>query len=146
MNPQEHYAHGYQAPGSGVACHDPELVERAVHLAANPMLLADRHGRICWLNQAFTRLFGYMSGEVIGQTPRVLNSGQQSQAFYTGLWSTISQGGIWKGRVSNCDRDGRLLNLEMTVTPVCDDFGDVTHFFVVYHESPGPQQAPSAQQ
>lgn len=43
---------------TSVACVVPNVIEHAVHLAANAMFMADAQGGICWINAAFTRLFG----------------------------------------------------------------------------------------
>lgn len=110
---------------------DPEVIERAVHVAANAMFLTDRTGRIGWVNQAFTRLYGYAPCEVLDQTPSLLKGGVQSDAFYRNLWRVLEQGRVWRGHLLNRHRDGRLLDVDQTITPVCDDRGDVTHYFVV---------------
>lgn len=122
-------------PGSaGIPHLDPDLIESAVHVAANAMFLADRSGRISWVNQAFARLYGYAPCDVLGQTPRVLKSGRQTQAFYRDLWTTIRDGRVWRGHLCNRHRDGQLLDVDQTITPVCNDKGEVTHYFVVYED------------
>ena len=124
-----------RAPAAAtVGCHDPDLIEKAVHVAANAMFLADRSGRITWINSAFTRLYGYGANEILGQTPRVLKSGRQSDAFYRELWTTIRAGRIWRGHLCNRHKNGAVLDVDQTITPVCDDRGDVTHYFVVYED------------
>ncbi|MGH8516941.1 MAG: putative bifunctional diguanylate cyclase/phosphodiesterase [Panacagrimonas sp.] len=113
---------------------DPDVIEKSVHVAANAMFMADRAGRISWVNQAFTRLYGFPAREVLSQTPRVLKSGRQTQAFYRDLWNTIRAGRVWRGHLCNRHRDGQLLDVDQTITPVCNDQGEVTHFFVVYED------------
>lgn len=116
------------------ACHDPAVIETAVHVAANAMFLADRDGQILWINGAFTRLFGYRPDQVLGCTPRVLKSGRQSIAFYRELWDTIAAGKVWRGHLSNRKRNGEIFDVEQTVTPVCDERGEVGYFFVIYED------------
>lgn len=117
-----------------LACDDPAVILNAVRLAANPMLLADDQGRICWINAAFTRLFGYASEEVLGQAPRFLNSGVQSQAFYREQWDTIRDGRVWRGHMSNRNKSGEVLEVDQTVTPVRDASGKVAHYYSVYED------------
>lgn len=121
-------------PAASAACHDPDVIEQAVHVAANAMFLADRSGRICWVNSAFTRLYGFSAHEILGQTPRVLKSGRQSNTFYRELWTTIRAGRIWRGHLCNRHKDGAVLDVDQTITPVCDDRGEVTHYFVIYED------------
>lgn len=125
-------AGGPAAPSLG--CHDPEVVEQAVHVAANAMFLARRDGRICWVNGAFERLFGYGAEEVLGQTPSLLKSGRQTTAFYRELWDTILSGQVWRGHLSNRRKSGAVFDVEQTITPVCDAQGHASHFFVVYED------------
>lgn len=110
---------------------DPEVIEKAVYVAANAMFMTDRTGRIGWVNQAFTRLYGYLPCDVLGQTPGVLKSGDLTDAFYRNLWVTLEAGRIWRGHLTNRHRDGHLLDVDQTITPVCDDRGEITHYFVV---------------
>jgi PAS domain S-box-containing protein len=39
-----------------------------------------------YVNPAFEALTGYSPGESMGQTPRVLKSGQQTAELYKDLW------------------------------------------------------------
>jgi PAS domain S-box-containing protein len=110
---------------------DPSVIEKAVHVAANAMFLTDRSGRIGWVNQAFTRLYGHAPCDVLGLMPDVLKSGSQSDMFYRNLWETLRAGRVWRGHICNRHRDGRLLDVDQTITPVCDDRGEVTHYLVV---------------
>ena len=46
------------------------------------MVITDVHGDIEYVNPKFTQLTGYTLDEAIGQNPRILKSGMQSDAFY----------------------------------------------------------------
>ncbi|WP_168710421.1 putative bifunctional diguanylate cyclase/phosphodiesterase [Panacagrimonas perspica] len=109
-------------------------MERALHVAANAMFIADRNGRIRWVNAAFTRLYGFAAEEVLGSTPRVLKSGRQTSAFYRELWTTVRAGKVWRGHLSNRHKNGEVLDVDQTITPVCDEHGKPTHYYVVYED------------
>jgi PAS domain S-box-containing protein len=115
-----------------------KLIERQTRLqtaalesAANGIMIADRGGRMLWVNPFFTRLTGYAPSEVIGQNPRVLKSGEHGAAFYRELWNTILSGGVWQGEIVNRRKDGSLYPEEMTITPVRDISGAITHFIAI---------------
>ncbi len=105
------------------------LQSAALNAAANAIVITDRGGTIQWANPAFTNLTGYTPAEAIGRTPKdLVNSGVHDQAFYTHLWDTILAGGVWFGEVTNRHKDGSQYLEEMTITPVKDDHGEITHF------------------
>ncbi len=110
------------------------LQTTALESAANAIIIADRSGRILWVNSAFTRLTGYAAEEVLDETPGLLKSGVQDKAFYNNLWSTISRGDTWQGELVNRRKDGSLYTEEMTVTPVRSADGSIHHFVAVQQD------------
>ncbi|MBN1889726.1 MAG: PAS domain S-box protein [Thermoflexales bacterium] len=107
------------------------LQSAALEAAANAIVITNAHGRIVWANPAFSSLSGYGLEEVVNQTMRVLNSGQQDEAFYRQLWETIKAGRVWHGELVNRRKDGSLYVEEQTITPVRDDYGEIAHFVAI---------------
>ncbi len=101
----------------------------AVNTAANGIIITDTNGRVVWANPAFGRLTGYSMAETIGKDPRELvRSGQHSPEFYRAIGETMEQGRVWHGEIINRRKDGSFYTEEMTITPVRDDSGVITHF------------------
>jgi PAS domain S-box-containing protein len=107
------------------------LQNAALEAAADAIVITDRDGTIRWVNRAFSALTGYAAAEVVGQRPRLLRSGQHPPEFYAHLWRTIVSGAVWRGEVVNRYKDGRLATEAMTITPVRDDEGAITHFIAI---------------
>jgi len=107
------------------------LQELALESAANAIVIADREGRITWVNPAFTRLTGYTAQEAAGENPRFLRSGKHDEAFYRNLWETILSGQAWYGEVINRRKDGSLYTEEQMITPVHDERGAISHFIAI---------------
>ena len=107
------------------------LQTAALESAANGVVITDLKGTIQWVNPAFTELTGYSAKEAIGQNPRVLKSGQHPDSFYQDLWRTISSGDVWAGELINRRKDGQSYYESMTITPVRDACGAVTHFIAI---------------
>jgi len=103
----------------------------ALESAANAIVITDRQGTILWVNAAFSKLTGYPGNEVIGQNPRILQSGQHPQSFYEDMWAKLQAGQIWRGGIINRKKDGQLYSEEMTITPVKDANGDIAHFIAI---------------
>jgi PAS domain S-box-containing protein len=120
------------------------LQTTALQAAANAIVITDREGNIIWANPAFTRLTGYGLGEVLGQNPRLLKSGFQDDAFYRDLWETILSGQVWHGQMVNRRQDGTLYTEEMTITPVRQEGGEITHFIAVKQDVTEPKEVEAA--
>ncbi|MEX2503008.1 MAG: PAS domain S-box protein, partial [Trueperaceae bacterium] len=109
------------------------LRDRALEVAHDALVLADRDGTIVWCNPAFTALTGYDASESIGRTPGdLLASGEQDRAFYDRMWATLTRGETWRGRLMNRRKDGTRYHEEMVITPLdAADDGVTTHFIAV---------------
>jgi PAS domain S-box-containing protein len=107
------------------------LQSSALEAAANAIVITDTQGVVLWANPAFTTFTGYELSEVVGQNPRLLKSGRHDEAFYQNLWETIRGGRVWRGEMINRRKDGSDYQEEMTITPVKNQWGEVTHFIAV---------------
>jgi PAS domain S-box-containing protein len=104
------------------------VLSRALEQTADSAFITDRDGTILYVNEAFIRLTGYPRAEAIGQTPRLLKSGQEAPNFYGDFWRRITSGESWRGTFVNRRRDGSLFHEEKTVTPIRAADGRITHF------------------
>ena len=116
----------------------------ALEAAANGIMITDRAGAILWVNPAFTTLAGYTPEEVIGRTPSILKSGIQGPEFYDELRSTITAGHVWHGEIVNRRKDGTLYTEEMTITPVRDSAGGISHYIAIKQDVTKRKQAQTA--
>lgn len=66
-----------------------DLQAAALEATANAVVITDRTGTVIWVNSAFERLTGYKYAEIVGQSTRVLKSGQNSRTLYEQMWRTI---------------------------------------------------------
>jgi PAS domain S-box-containing protein len=122
-----------------------DRITRAVEQVAEAIVITDRAGTIEYVNPAFSRMSGFTAKEAIGRTPRLLHSGRQNQEFYQSFWSTILAGRDWHGDLVNRRKDGSLYTEEMTVTPVRDPSGDITHFIAIKQDVTERRAAEEAQ-
>jgi PAS domain S-box-containing protein len=108
-----------------------ERLRLAIEQVGEMIVITDPTGTIDYVNPAFERVTGYSRGEVIGRNPRMLKSGQQDDAFYRQLWSTIAAGGTFSGRLVNRRKDGKLFTEEATISPVRDSAGRIVNYVAV---------------
>jgi len=120
------------------------LQSSALEAAANAVVITDRQGRITWVNPAFTWTSGYSLDEALGQNLRLLKSGQHEPDFYQELWGTILSGRVWRGEIVNRRKDGNLYTAELTITPVQDARGEISHFIGISHDITDRKRTESA--
>ncbi|MEO5350897.1 MAG: PAS domain S-box protein [Magnetococcus sp. YQC-3] len=83
-------------------------LSQAVEQSPAGVMICDLTGKIVYVNKQFTRLTGYEPEEILGQNPRILQSGETPAAVYQGLWKTISSGKVWRGELHNRRKDGSV--------------------------------------
>ncbi|MFT4945475.1 MAG: PAS domain S-box-containing protein [Halovenus sp.] len=106
------------------------LFRRAAEAAGNAIYITNTDGVIQYVNPAFEEITGYSRGEVLGETPGLLNSGEMPEGFYETVWETVSAGEVWEGEVVDRRRDGEEYIAYQTVAPIADD-GEVNAFVTV---------------
>ncbi len=88
---------------------------------------------IVYVNQAFTRLTGYSSEEVIGKNPRILqpDNNQEDIEARKKIRDALTNQCPVKATVKNYAKNGREYWLEMNIFPLKDSSGKVTHFAAI---------------
>jgi len=107
---------------------------KAIEQSGESMIITDIHGIIEYVNPSFEKITGYTSQEVIGKTPAILSSGKQDALWYKDLWSNIKNGESWAGQHLNRRKDGSEYEEFMSISPIRDDEGHITHFVSVQRD------------
>ncbi|MGE5471533.1 MAG: PAS domain S-box protein [Bacteroidota bacterium] len=112
---------------------EAELRKLSLAVAQSPVsiIITDLGGRIEYVNPAFTRVSGYSPADILGQTPRLLQSGQTPAQSYRHLWSTLLAGQIWDGEFVNRRKDGTDYIEAATISPLRQADGRITHYVAV---------------
>jgi diguanylate cyclase (GGDEF)-like protein/PAS domain S-box-containing protein len=109
-----------------------QLHEAALAAAANAIAITDNQAVIQWANPAFSTLTGYTLEETVGSRIRELvEPGEQNTAFFAALWQTILGGKMWRGELVNKRKNGTRYHEEVTITPIRNEGGEITHFIAV---------------
>ncbi len=86
---------------------------------------------IVWVNDAFTRTTGYLREEVLGHSPRLLQGPGTDPDAVRALAEATGTGRPTTVTLLNYRRDGRPFWNQMSVSPVHDDEGRLTHWLGV---------------
>lgn len=108
--------------------------DAAFNQAAEGILITDASNRIVAVNQAFTRLTGYAEADVLGQTPKLLASGQHPPEFYERMWAEILNHGHWQGEILNRRKNGSVFPEWLSIAAIKDNNGKVTNYVAVFND------------
>ncbi len=107
------------------------FLSNVVEQTADSVVVTTADGVIEYVNPAFERITGYSREEVLGRTPRVLNSGLHGKEFFRDLWNTLLAGEVHRTTIANRRKNGEIFYSEQTITPMRSSSGAVTNFVSV---------------
>jgi PAS domain S-box-containing protein len=115
---------------------DARLLEATVVNAKDGVIITtadlDNGGpHIIYVNDAFTRISGYSAEDVLGKTPRILQGEDTDRDELTILKERLSQGKAYAGELKNYTKDGQMYWLDISITPIKNEDGIVTHFTAI---------------
>ena len=92
------------------------------------IMITDAKSNIIKVNQAFQRITGYSSEDVVGKKPNILRSGKHDAEFYTEMWESINNLGSWHGEIWDKRKNGEVYPKWLSITAVTNDAGTVTNY------------------
>ena len=107
------------------------LRDRAIAETSNGILITDPHQRdnpIIYVNPAFERITGYRMDEVLGRNCRFLQGSDTDPATIAVMRQAIAEQRDCQVIIRNYRKDGTTFWNELTISPVHDGSGQVTHF------------------
>lgn len=86
---------------------------------------------IVYVNKAFERLTGFSAEEAIGQSPRILQTKDTSSDARNRIKRALRKQEAIRTTILNESKDGYQYYLEMSIIPLKDADGKVTHFAAI---------------
>ncbi|WKZ38117.1 MAG: ATP-binding protein [Anaerolineales bacterium] len=100
----------------------------------NAVFITDPNGIIQYVNPGFEKVYGFKAEEALGNTPRILKSGVIPDEQYKQFWVTLLGGGTISGEIVNKAKDGRLIPISGTNSPILDENGKILGFLSVHQD------------
>jgi PAS domain S-box-containing protein len=107
------------------------LSNQAIAASSDGIVIADARKPdmpITYVNPAFERLTGYKTEEVVGRNCRFLQGKDTDQPALNELREAIQAGRGCKVILSNYRKNGTLFWNELSISPIYDADGNLTHF------------------
>jgi PAS domain S-box-containing protein len=118
-----------------VAKHQLEQANRlyiaALESARDGIMITDLQGTVLHVNRALEALTGFSREDLIGRPSRILCSSEQHVELCTLLWQAVKQRASWQGELTDRRKDGSTIDVSLTVSPILDAQGRLTHCVVI---------------
>lgn len=108
------------------------------------IFMTDVNGTIVYTNPGFEKVYGYKPEEAIGKTPRIIKSGVMPDEVYKNFWGTLLSKGTVSGELTNRAKDGRLVQIAGTNSPILDENNNIVGFLAVHHDMTATKRAEDA--
>ncbi|MBU1483371.1 MAG: PAS domain-containing sensor histidine kinase, partial [Bacteroidetes bacterium] len=93
--------------------------------------ITDEKGIITHINDNFCKISKYSAEELIGKDHQIINSGYHPKEFIKGLWTSISNGKIWRGEFKNRAKDGSKYWVNTTIVPFLNEKGKQFQYLAI---------------
>jgi PAS domain S-box-containing protein len=110
------------------------LLIQALESARDGVMLTDLQGTMVHVNSALEHMTGYSREELIGASPSLLKSDIHSPEVFEDLWRVILNRESWQGELTNRRKDGSFFEVSLTISPIFDTHGRLTHFVGIHRD------------
>ncbi|WP_168193996.1 two-component regulator propeller domain-containing protein [Pontibacter sp. SGAir0037] len=116
-----------------------KLLESVITNAMDSVVITeaqlDKPGpKIIYVNDAFTRMTGYLKEELIGKTPRMMQGENTDKAELEKLKEALEEGKSCEFEIVNYQKSGREYYAHISVSPVTNHQGVITHFIAIQRD------------
>jgi two-component system cell cycle response regulator len=110
---------------------DTDIYRRLLESSPDGVVLVDAQNPehpVVYVNPAFESLTGYAAADLVGKNLRMLQADDRDQDARHRLREALSRGESFRALLRNYRKDGTVFWNEMTVLPLRDAEGRITHF------------------
>lgn len=121
-----------------------DLKDRALDVAAEGITIADAQlpdRPLIYANEGFERMTGYSVAEVLGRNCRFLQGPGSDPAAVAQIRAAVAGQRECIVEILNYRRDGTTFWNRLSITPVRNDFGEVTHYIGIQSDVSARRQA-----
>lgn len=111
-----------------------KLTAKVVETASEAVVITNARNQIEFINPAFTAITEYTAEEVLGQNPKMLQSGRHDADFYRDMWRVMEETGRWQGEIWNRRKSGEFYAEWLSIVAIRDDGGNLTHHVAVFSD------------
>ncbi len=98
------------------------------------VMISDKNDIVEWVNEEFTKITGYTAEEIIGKHPSILRGPATNQVAIDRIAEKKRSGNSFHDELLNYRKDGQPIWLQMHVTPLADDSGNIEYFVAIQED------------
>lgn len=98
------------------------------------VMITDMSDRIEWVNDEFTKILGYTSDEIIGNSPAMLRGKNTDEETVRRIHQKKKSGHAFHDEILNYRKDGKEVWLQMHVTPLANDAGEIEYYVAIQED------------
>ncbi|MFA6137496.1 MAG: diguanylate cyclase [Sulfurimonas sp.] len=106
-----------------------KLIEEHVALS-----ITDTDGIIIYVTDAFCKLTGYNSSELIGQSHKLIRHPDMRNNFFKDMWDKLNKSHKWKGKIKNRKKDGGEFIAKTEIIPFANEDGKIIEYVAIRHD------------
>ncbi|MBV0932603.1 EAL domain-containing protein [Marinobacterium weihaiense] len=110
------------------------IAQRIFEHTAEGIMITDADNRIVDVNQSLITMTGYRREQLLGQSPAMHKSGQQSSRFYAQMWEALNTRGKWSGELVNRRADGRCYPVRLSLNTITNRQGELDGYFGIFQD------------
>lgn len=110
------------------------LTSTVFQTATEAVMICDKHYKIQAVNEAFTKITGFDSHEVINQTPEILSAGLKNESIYKNIQHQLDENNQWQGEISNRRKSGEIYFEWLSITALRDNSGEIDAFVALFSD------------
>lgn len=118
-----------------------ERLARAVEQSPATIFMTDTDAHIIYANRQFEKLTGWRREDVIGRTPRFLQSGDTPATEYEAIRARLDKGLDWQGVFRNRCKDGSSYWSETKILPLVAADGTIQNYIGIGEDVTEKRQA-----
>ena len=107
------------------------LQDAAMANVSNGIMITSADGTIGWVNPALISMSGYSEEELIGTNAWIATYGNGRPEIHEALLKTVREGRSFEGVLDACRKDQTQYTVEISITPIQNTDGKVTHFVAI---------------
>lgn len=104
------------------------LAKHVMNLCNEGVIITNATSTILDVNPAMCAITGYKRNQIIGQTPRMFQSGFHDKTFYKNMWKNLKKTNSWQGEIWDRKQSGEATPRYLRIKAIRNEHGKITNY------------------